>query len=253
MAQHQSRLQFGAPQQTGRQERRDLFSDEIRSTKAGRERRRHADVVHGPEDAVAAGDRVTFRLKAPVSHQIGGVGVVVSQVEVAVEDQRVGDHQVVRLIAERHGEEDVTAITQDAVLSAFSSILGALTMALAGIAAISLAVAGIGIMNVMLVSVSERTREVGLLKAVGAGRGQILLAFLAEAILISSAGGLLGLLLGWVATRVLVAVYPDLPASPPVWAVLAALALSVAVGALFGVLPARRATRLDPVAALAGR
>ena len=161
--------------------------------------------------------------------------------------------KVVRLIAERHGEEDVTAITQDAVLSAFSSILGALTMALAGIAAISLAVAGIGIMNVMLVSVSERTREVGLLKAVGAGRGQILLAFLAEAILISSAGGLLGLLLGWVATRVLVAVYPDLPASPPVWAVLAALALSVAVGALFGVLPARRATRLDPVAALAGR
>ena len=161
--------------------------------------------------------------------------------------------KVVRLITERHGEEDVTAITQDAVLSAFSSILGALTMALAGIAAISLAVAGIGIMNVMLVSVSERTREVGLLKAVGAGRGQILLAFLAEAILISSAGGLLGLLLGWVATRVLVAVYPDLPASPPVWAVLAALALSVAVGALFGVLPARRATRLDPVAALAGR
>ena len=161
--------------------------------------------------------------------------------------------KVVRLITERHGEEDVTAITQDAVLSAFSSILGALTMALAGIAAISLAVAGIGIMNVMLVSVSERTREVGLLKAVGAGRGQILLAFLAEAILISSAGGLLGLLLGWVAIRVLVAVYPDLPASPPVWAVLAALALSVAVGALFGVLPARRATRLDPVAALAGR
>ena len=160
---------------------------------------------------------------------------------------------VIRLLRERHGEEDVTVITQDAVVSAFSSILRALTMALGGIAAVSLAVAGVGIMNVMLVSVSERTREVGLLKALGAGRGQILAAFLAEAILISSAGGLLGLALGWAAVLVLVAVYPALPASPPLWAVLAAFSLSVAVGGLFGVLPARRATRLDPVAALAGR
>ena len=161
--------------------------------------------------------------------------------------------RVVRLIAERHGEEDVTAITQDAVLGALTSILGALTLALAGIASVSLAVAGVGIMNVMLVSVSERTREIGLLKALGAGRRQILLAFLAEAVLLSTAGGLLGLLVGWLAVRVLVAVYPALPATPPPWAVAAAFSLSVAVGAVFGVLPARRATGLDPVAALSGR
>ncbi|HXK11536.1 MAG TPA: ABC transporter permease [Vicinamibacteria bacterium] len=161
--------------------------------------------------------------------------------------------RVVRLIKERHGEEDVTAITQDAVLGAFTSILGALTLALAGIASVSLAVAGVGIMNVMLVSVSERTREIGLLKALGAERRQILLAFLAEAVLISSAGGLLGLAVGWLAVRGLVLLYPALPASPPPWAVVAAFSLSVAVGAVFGVLPARRATRLDPVAALAGR
>ena len=160
---------------------------------------------------------------------------------------------VLRLLSERHGEEDVTVITQDAVVSAFSSILGALTMALGGIAAVSLAVAGVGIMNVMLVSVSERTREVGLLKALGAERRQILAAFLAEAILISSAGGLLGLALGWLAVLGIVTVYPALPASPPLWAVAAAFSLSVATGAVFGVLPARRATRLDPVAALAGR
>jgi putative ABC transport system permease protein len=160
---------------------------------------------------------------------------------------------VVRLISERHGVEDVTVITQDAVVSAFNAILDALTMALAGIAAVSLAVAGVGIMNVMLVSVSERTREVGLLKALGAGRGQILAAFLAEAVLISSAGGLLGLALGWLAVALLVAIYPALPAAPPTWAVAAALGLSVVVGAVFGVLPARRATRLDPVHALAGR
>jgi putative ABC transport system permease protein len=160
--------------------------------------------------------------------------------------------RVVRLIAERHGEEDVTAITQDAVLGALTSILSALTLALAGIASISLAVAGVGIMNVMLVSVSERTREIGLLKALGAGRRQILAAFLAEAVLISSAGGLLGLAIGWLAVRGLVALYPALPATPPPWAVAAAFSLSVAVGAVFGVLPARRATRLDPVAALGG-
>jgi len=160
---------------------------------------------------------------------------------------------VLRILRERHGEEDVTVITQDAVVTAFDSILRALTMALGGIAAVSLAVAGVGIMNVMLVSVSERTREVGLLKALGAGRGQILAAFLAEAVLISSAGGVLGLGLGWAAVLGLVAVYPALPASPPAWAVAAAFALAVAVGAVFGVLPARRATRLDPVTALAGR
>jgi putative ABC transport system permease protein len=160
---------------------------------------------------------------------------------------------VLRILTERHGEEDVTVVTQDAVVTAFDSILGALTMALGGIAAVSLAVAGVGIMNVMLVSVSERTREIGLLKALGAGRGQILAAFLAEAVLISSTGGLLGLALGWAAVLGLVAVYPALPASPPTWAVAAAFALAVAVGAVFGVLPARRATRLDPVTALAGR
>jgi putative ABC transport system permease protein len=160
---------------------------------------------------------------------------------------------VVKLLSERHGEEDVTVITQDAVVSAFDSILGALTLALGAIAAVSLAVAGVGIMNVMLVSVSERTREVGLLKALGAERRQILAAFLAEAVLISSAGGLIGLGLGWAAVQAIVAVYPALPASPPVWAVAAAFSMSVAVGAVFGVLPARRATRLDPVAALAGR
>jgi putative ABC transport system permease protein len=161
--------------------------------------------------------------------------------------------KVLRLLTERHGEEDVTCVTQDAVLSAFESILGALTMALGGIAAISLAVAGLGIMNVMLVSVSERTSEVGLLKALGAGRRQILALFLAEAIILSTAGGLVGLALGWGAVQALVALFPALPATPPAWAVLAALALSVTVGAVFGVLPARRATRLDPVAALAGR
>ena len=168
-------------------------------------------------------------------------------------DLEVVKARVVRLLAERHGEEDITVLTQDAIVSTFSQILAALTLALGAIAAISLSVAGIGIMNVMLVSVSERTREVGLLRALGVRRRQVLAVFLTESALLSATGGLLGLAVGWAAVRVLVKIFPALPASPPVWAVAAALLLSLGVGIVFGLLPARRAARLDPVAALAGR
>ena len=157
------------------------------------------------------------------------------------------------ILTERHQEEDVTVVTQDAVLSTFSAVLQALTLALAGIAAVSLSVAGIGIMNVMLVSVSERTREIGLLKALGVARGQILAVFLAEAGLISTAGGLLGLTLGWTLVQVMTQIFPALPARSPTWAVLAALSTSVVVGLVFGILPARRATKLDPIEALGRR
>lgn len=158
-----------------------------------------------------------------------------------------------RILAERHGEEDVTLITEAAVVDSLSAILNALTLALAAIAAISLAVAGIGILNVLLVAVSERTAEIGLLRAMGASRRQVMGCFLAEAILLSGAGGALGLAAGAFGVRVLVGIWPALPAAPPVWAVVSAVALSLAVGAVFGWLPARRAAALDPVEALAGR
>ncbi len=160
---------------------------------------------------------------------------------------------MLRLLTERHDEEDVTVLTQDAVVSTFGAILQTLTLVVGAIGAISLSVAGIGIMNVMLVSVSERTREIGLLKAIGASRRQILGLFLVEAVIISAAGGLLGALVGWLVVGLLVRLVPALPASPPTWAVGAALSLAVVVGGVFGLLPARRATRLDPVAALSGR
>jgi putative ABC transport system permease protein len=159
--------------------------------------------------------------------------------------------KVTQVLTERHaGEEDFTLITQDAVMSSFGAILQVLTAAIAGIAAISLTVAGIGIMNVMLVSVSERTSEIGLLKAVGAHRAQILTAFLVEAVLLSLAGGVAGLLIAWGLLESLMALYPAFPAEPPAWAVAAALGVSLLVGAVFGVLPARQATRLDPISAL---
>jgi putative ABC transport system permease protein len=160
---------------------------------------------------------------------------------------------VLALLIDRHRADDVTVITQDALLSAFSAILNALTLALAGIASVSLVVAGVGIMNVMLVSVTERRAEIGLLKAVGAADGQVLAAFLAEAVLLSFTGGAVGILLGASAVRLFVSFYPTFPATPPAWAIAAAVAVSLLVGVVFGVWPARRATRLDPVAALVGR
>lgn len=170
------------------------------------------------------------------------------------EETEAAKSAVISLIKERHeGEEDITVLTQDSLVSTFGKILDALTAALSGIAAISLSVAGILIMNVMLVSVSERTREIGLLKAVGAGSGQVLAVFLAEAALLSTSGGVAGLAAGIGTARLVSVAYPDFTASPPPWAVAAALAVSLAVGLLFGALPARRASRLDPVAALSRR
>lgn len=168
-------------------------------------------------------------------------------------DTKRAEERSKAILLERHGEEDFTITTPDAVISSLDAILTMLTLALAGIASISLAVAGIGIMNVMLVSVSERTDEVGLYKALGASRSQVLVLFLAEAAALSAMGGAAGILFGALVLRVTSAVYPSFPVAAPPWAAAAAFALSVAVGATFGLLPAMRAVRLDPIAALSGR
>jgi len=155
------------------------------------------------------------------------------------------------IIKQRHeGELDVTAITQDAVLHTFDRLLTALTLGVAGISAISLAVSGILVMNVMLVSVVQRTSEIGLLKALGATRRNIELAFLTEAGILSLAGAVVGYGLGLLGAAVIRYRYPSFPAYPPDWAVLAGLGTALATGILFGVAPARNAAALDPVTAL---
>lgn len=162
--------------------------------------------------------------------------------------------QVTDILKLRHeGEEDVTVITQDAVLVTFDKLLGTLTLAVAGIAAISLAVAGILVMNVMLVSVTQRTSEIGLLKALGATGATIRSAFLTEAAMLSLAGAVLGYLLGQGGAALLRQLYPVFPAYPPDWAVIAGLGTALVTGILFGVLPARQAALLDPVQSLAKR
>lgn len=161
---------------------------------------------------------------------------------------------ILQTLRQRHdGEDDVTVITQDAVLATFDRILRALTLGVAGIAAISLAVAGILVMNVMLVAVAQRTPEIGLLKAIGAPSAAIRRLFFAEAAWLSLAGGTLGFVLGHLGSWGIRLAYPDLPAWPPLWASIAGVATALVTGILASLLPAARAARLDPVVALSGR
>ena len=161
---------------------------------------------------------------------------------------------ILSIITERHNnEEDITLVTQDSVLKSFNQIFTALTLALAGIAAISLTVAGIGIMNVMLVSVSERTSEIGLMKAIGVTSSQVVLVFMAEATLLSVIGGMVGLAGAEFLVKASQQIFPTFPVQIPQWAVSSALGVALAVGITFGVWPARRASQLDPILALSKR
>jgi putative ABC transport system permease protein len=169
----------------------------------------------------------------------------------AIEPAKAAIREAIKL---RHdGEEDVTVITQDAVLTTFDRIFKALTFAVSGIAAISLAVAGILVMNVMLVAVSQRTAEIGLLKALGATRRNIKQLFLLETLWLSLAGAAAGIALGYAGSFVLRLAYPQLPAYPPAWASLAAIATALLTGILASLLPASRAAKLNPVLALSRR
>lgn len=162
--------------------------------------------------------------------------------------------EIRNLIKARHeGEDDVTLITQDSVVSTFDKILTALTLSVAGIAGISLSVAGILVMNVMLVTVSQRTAEIGLLKALGATRQQLLWLFLSEAAILSLTGAMVGLFLGYLTLNIMQSYYASFPIHLPAWALVAALFVSLLTGLIFGILPARKAANMEPVAALAKR
>ena len=148
------------------------------------------------------------------------------------------------------GENDSTVITQDAILATFDRILEALTLAVAGIAAISLIVAGILVMNVMLVAVNQRTAEIGLLKAIGATSMDIRRLFFTEAAWLSLVGALLGFIFGQLGSLLIRIAYPQLPAWAPVWASLAAIGIALFTGIAASTLPAVKASRLNPVTAL---
>lgn len=160
--------------------------------------------------------------------------------------------QITNLLRQRHkliGEDDFTIRTQKDALQTVGQISSALTIMLAAIAGISLFVGGIGIMNIMLVSVTERTQEIGLRKAIGATEQDILLQFIIEAVIVSAAGGLVGTAVG-VSGLMLVAVVTPLEAGISPIAITMAVGISGAIGLFFGVVPARRAAKLDPIVAL---
>jgi len=160
--------------------------------------------------------------------------------------------QITNLLRLRHkitGEDDFTLNTQKDALQTVGQITGALTIMLAAIAGISLFVGGIGIMNIMLVSVTERTQEIGLRKAIGATEQDILLQFIIEAVIVSVIGGLVGTVVG-VSGILLVAVVTPLEAAISPIAIATAVGVSGGIGLFFGVVPARRAAQLDPIVAL---
>ena len=162
------------------------------------------------------------------------------------------EFQVRNLLRLRHkitGEDDFTVRSQKDAQQTVGQITGALTIMLAAIASISLFVGGIGIMNIMLVSVTERTQEIGLRKAIGATQQDILLQFTIEAVIVSAAGGLIGTVVG-VGGIFLVAALSPLEAGISSVAILSAVGVSGAIGLFFGIIPARRAAKLDPIVAL---
>jgi putative ABC transport system permease protein len=156
---------------------------------------------------------------------------------------------VVAALVKRHPDTDFSAVTQEQILGVLGSILGVLTGVLAAIAGISLLVGGVGVSNIMLVSVRERTREIGLRKAVGARPRDIGVQFLLEAVLLTTTGGVLGMALGITAALVVDKLSP-VPAAVTWWSLALAFGVSAGVGIIFGVVPAQRAGRLDPVVAL---
>jgi putative ABC transport system permease protein len=166
--------------------------------------------------------------------------------------------EISEILRKRHrtelGKDDFTIISQDDIIGVASSITNVLTIFLGGIAAISLLVGGIGIMNIMLVSVIERTREIGLRKALGARKVDILVQFLTESLLLSLVGGLLGIAFGWLISFTVgqIAAANDVSINPVISlnAVLLATLFSIAVGLFFGIYPANRAANLQPVEAL---
>jgi putative ABC transport system permease protein len=185
------------------------------------------------------------------AHRLFGTNRI-DGIAVKAPDRDTIDQLGQRIVAEltrRHPDTEFSAVTQEQILGVLGDILGVLTGVLAAIAGISLLVGGVGVSNIMLVSVRERTREIGLRKAVGARPRDISVQFLLEAVLLTTLGGVTGMGLG-IGAALLAAALSPVPAAITWWSLALAFGVSATVGIVFGVVPAQRAGRLDPVVAL---
>jgi putative ABC transport system permease protein len=146
--------------------------------------------------------------------------------------------------------DDFSISTSEQMVQQFHSVTAMVAMVMVVLSSIGLLVGGIGVMNIMLVSVTERTREIGIRKAIGARRADIVLQFLTEAVVLTGLGGLIGMTFGWMISLLCRLVFPSLPTAVPLWAAVLGVVVSVAIGLFFGIWPANKAARLDPVVAL---
>lgn len=179
-------------------------------------------------------------------------GIPIDVMQVSAKDKqsiRAAAFQITNILTRLRGKQDISVVSDKSFNDLISQITQALSLMLAAIASISLLVGGIGIMNIMLVSVTERTQEIGLRKAVGATQEAILAQFLIEAIILSVAGGLIGVGFG-ISSTMIVGIFTPLKPSVPVAAIALAVGVSGGIGLIFGVVPARRAAQLDPIVAL---
>jgi putative ABC transport system permease protein len=149
-----------------------------------------------------------------------------------------------------HDPDNFSMSTGEQMIEQFHEITATVALVMVILSSIGLLVGGIGVMNIMLVSVTERTREIGVRKAVGARSSDIIVQFLTEAVVLTALGGIIGLIIGWLISRAAGLIFPSLPTAVPLWAAVSGVMVSVGVGLFFGIWPASRAARLDPVEAL---
>lgn len=207
-----------------------------------------------PENMGPGGEDINVKIYLPITELLNrqkdkNVSQIIAQAQSA--DQVNSAQKVIEgAMLENHRKEEFSILKQQDMLNAINNILGILTAGLGGIAAISLLVGGIGIMNIMLVSVTERTREIGVRKAIGASRRDILIQFVIEAVFLSVIGGLLGLAGGVGGAKLLSEAVPSIQTQVSVPAIIIAISFAVLVGVFFGVYPATKAARLNPIEAL---
>jgi putative ABC transport system permease protein len=191
----------------------------------------------------------TMRKMMPAARENMLVVIAYPGMSAKAQDELRAVLRLTRRVA-HNAPDNFSTATAEQMIEQFHSITAMIALVMVILSSIGLLVGGIGVMNIMLVSVTERTREIGIRKAVGARKADIIVQFLTEAVVLTALGGLIGLMLGWMISRAAGLVFPTLPTAVPLWAAVSGVGTSVAVGLFFGIWPAGRAARLDPVDAL---